>query len=499
MRQPRTLVRGKQRQKCASRGATTGVSSCFASVCRRSAALFVVWIRILGLKPEAFVCRRSATYRCRANVVAPARSAASAVGSHDVRLSSSKRRGGGRKRIEHRYLLGRGHRRAATVRVRPSQKLTAIACIAVGCLAISGANVLSADVANQTARDRSVQTPAVSSPPAASASKPQKPIAASQQKAAALLQHTIDRIANGPAFNAKVRQRVWSVGREVVGVGTYEQAGYGSGRFNLQMTMHDGGGKHTLQQISDGRLAWTRTEIAGKVSLRRVDVGRLEEWIPAGARQVGSHYAANQNITHRNTVDQKNANQIGAARIGLGQQWFAGSATTTTSAANRVPPRLKVGAWTELLDTFGRDHLIRLGSSTLQSRPVIVITGTLKDEVRREVLAESDQGWPAMYPVTVKVAIATDPDPETGFGEGLPLRFEFWGDPVANSENKTKARARLISLIEMYAIHPMTAPPVQRFRFENQDAEVNFTNETDRYLQRYGVRITDSQRRLLLR
>ncbi len=82
-----------------------------------------------------------------------------------------------------------------------------------------------------------------------------------------------------PSFHAKVRETVWTNGREVVGVGTYEQAGGGSGRFNLQVTMHDGDGKHRLQQISDGRLAWTRTEIAGKVSLRRVDVGRLDEWV----------------------------------------------------------------------------------------------------------------------------------------------------------------------------------------------------------------------------
>ena len=93
-------------------------------------------------------------------------------------------------------------------------------------------------------------------------------------------------------------------GREVVGVGTYEQAGGGSGQYNLQVTMHDGDGKHRLQQISDGKLAWTRTEIAGKVSLRRVDVGRLEEWVRGIADPTG------------------------------------------------LSPKLKVGAWGEMLDTM---------------------------------------------------------------------------------------------------------------------------------------------------
>ena len=46
-----------------------------------------------------------------------------------------------------------------------------------------------------------------------------------------------------PLSIAKVRETVWATGREVVGVGTYEQAGGGSGRFNLQITMHDGDGQ----------------------------------------------------------------------------------------------------------------------------------------------------------------------------------------------------------------------------------------------------------------
>ena len=130
-----------------------------------------------------------------------------------------------------------------------------------------------------SARSRSAGS---SASPTATVSQPH----ASQPQAAALLDRTIGGLANGPAFNAKVRQRVWAVGREVGGIGTYEQAGYGSGRFNLQIAMFDGSGKHTLQQISDGRLAWTRTEIADKVELRRVDVGRLDEWIPAHAERV---------------------------------------------------------------------------------------------------------------------------------------------------------------------------------------------------------------------
>ena len=299
----------------------------------------------------------------------------------------------------------------------------------------------------------------------------------SQSRALLLLNQTIHRLAGGPAFNAKVRQRMWAVGREVVGIGTYEQAGYGSGRFNLQIAMLDGSGKHTLQQISDGRLAWTRTVIADQVSLRRVDVGRLDEWIPAQARRVGRWH---EGIAPRSSTQDPGD---------------PGAEPTMD-----VAPRLIVGAWTEMLDTMRRNHVLRLGTSQIESLPVLVITGSLRDGVRSDVLSEAGGNWPEMYPTTVKVAIAAVADPETGFGEGLPVRFEFWSDPVPNpGGGSTGDRSRLIALIELFAIYPMTAPPVERFRFENQDAEVNFVNETDKYLSRYGVRITDSQRRLLLR
>jgi len=298
----------------------------------------------------------------------------------------------------------------------------------------------------------------------------------SQPRAVTLLRHTIARLAHGAAFSAKVRQRVWTLGREAAGFGTYEQAGNRSGRFNLQLTMHEGSGKHTLQQISDGRLAWTRTMVAEQVSLRRVDVGRLDEWIPAAG-------LVNSSARHAELV----ANPQGKL---------------DSMDDQRVAPRLKVGAWTELLDTIERDHILRLGSSTIQDQRVLVLVGEIRPERRRQIIAEANGTWPDMYPALVKVAIAIEPDPQTGFGEGLPIRFEFWSDPIELSGPQganAPTQSRLITLIEMYSLRPMTAPPIQRFRFENQDSEVNFVNETDRYLDRYGVRITDNQRRMLLR
>jgi hypothetical protein len=283
----------------------------------------------------------------------------------------------------------------------------------------------------------------------------------SDPRAVGLLHKVLTMLVYGPAFHAKVRETVWTNGREVVGVGTYEQAGEGSGRFQLQLTMHDGDGKHRLQQISDGRLAWTRSEIAGKVTLRRVDVGRLDEWV---GKSVGH-------------LD--------------------------------IAPSLAVGAWAELLTTIGRDHVLKVVGARLEGEPVWVLTGRLKADRRAQVMTENGRDeWPMLYPTRVRIAIRSQPDPSTGFGELLPIRFEFWSDPVhaespsdpaAVATNTSIDEGRLITLVELYSIQPINAPPAERFRFENQDAEVNFINETDRYIRSYGVQLTERELRSLRR
>lgn len=276
----------------------------------------------------------------------------------------------------------------------------------------------------------------------------------SQPKAKQLLQRVLQQIALGPAFDAKVRETVWATGRQVVGVGTYEQAGRGTGQFNLQITMHDGDGKHRLQQISDGRLAWTRSEISGNVSLRRVDVGRLDEWVRQSAQ------------------------------------------------ATPIAPRLKIGGWTEMLDQVDRDFVIRADGYTLKEQRVFLITGTLRSDVRAKTLADSGrERWPVLCPTKVRIAVAATSDPVTGFGALLPVRIEFWSDPIAtpSSDGPVRPEGRLITLIELYSIRPISAPPIERFRFDNNDAEVNFVNETERYIQQFGVQLSASQKRLLRR
>ena len=59
--------------------------------------------------------------------------------------------------------------------------------------------------------------------------------------------------------------------------------------------------------------------------------------------------------------------------------------------------------------------------------------------------------------------------------------------PIRAAESPVIPEGRLITLIELYSIGAITPPPTERFRFDNQDAEVNFVNETERYIELYGV------------
>ena len=169
-----------------------------------------------------------------------------------------------------------------------------------------------------------------------------------------------------------------------------------------------------------------------------------------------------------------------------------------------IAPRLKVGAWAEMLSTIERDYVLDVVGASLKEDPVWVITGKLRRSRRNAILAESGRKeWPMLFPTRVRVAVRSQPDPTTDFGALLPVRIEYWSDPVHADEAEdmptSNENGRLITLIELYSLRPISPPSAERFRFENQDAEVNFTNETDRYIEMYGVHLTERERLQLRR
>jgi len=321
----------------------------------------------------------------------------------------------------------------------------------------------------------------------------------SEPNAQLLAQRTIERLTMGDAFDAKLRQRIWVSGRDIVGVGHYEQSGRGTGRYSLEMTIHDGDTKQTMKQISDGKLAWHRAQIGGAVTLRRVDLGRIDEF-------------------ERETMGSQSTVAVSPPP---NQQVSYIAAQST----DPLPSRLLVGGLVELIDRIRVDYVLKLKKGTVERKPVWFLQGRLRDDVRARIDAESGRRvWAPLCPVEVKVAISATAD-ATGFGAGLPLQIEFYSapptafqttglqtkgsqetlavQPVSASSNDEGASSpkpspvvegspagRIISLLEVYAMRKIEASPEERFRFISDDREATFTNDTRRYLDRISPSMT---------
>lgn len=295
---------------------------------------------------------------------------------------------------------------------------------------------------------------------------------APHDQAALLAQRTIERLALGDAFDAKLRQRIWVGGREVVGIGHYEQSGGGTGRFSFEMTIHDGDSRQSIRQISDGKLAWIRTQVGQSVTLRRVDLGRIDEVYREMTRAGGSQFLR---------------------PAGYG---------TILAAEELTPPWMRVGGLVELVDRIAADYDLRVAKGTADDQPVWILRGVLNEraQTRMRAAAGRDSLTP-LCPYEVRMAIAAAGD-ANGFGVGLPLRVEFWSQPEAEpataaartappphepppaAGSNDAPRGRLISLLEIYALRRIEPSPEERFRFKRDDPDVLFSNDTRHYLDR---------------
>lgn len=263
-----------------------------------------------------------------------------------------------------------------------------------------------------------------------------------REAARQMVERTVRRLTSGPAFDAKLTQEIRAQGRSSVGVGRYEQAGGNTGRMSMEMMIPTSNGKCFLQQMCDGRLAWTREQVGETIRLRRVDVGRLDEL-------VGPNYRG-------------------------------------------VAPRLRVGGLVELLQQANRDYDLEQVPAKLEDRPVWMLRGALRPKRKQAILAAAErEDMPPLLPQAIAIAIAAEAGPE-GFGKGLPIRFEYW-----TSEDLQERR--LISYLKIYDLRAIEPAPERHFRFETGEADVNYVNDTQRYLDRFDIQLTHKQQRLLLR
>ncbi len=306
---------------------------------------------------------------------------------------------------------------------------------------------------------------------AESAPRVVRPIVSPQDQANLLVQRTIERLALGDAFDAKLRQRIWVGGREVTGIGHYEQSGGGTGRFSLEMTVHDGDARQSIRQISDGKLAWIRTQLGESISLRRVDLGRIDE-------------------VYREQIRAEASPLAGTSRP-----------TANAAAANVTPPWMRVGGLVELIDQIARDYDLRVGKGTIDKKPVWIVRGVLSEPAWTRVQDAGEQL--ALCPYEVQLAIAAAGD-AIGFGVGLPVQIEFYSKPAAESSAPAASpagdadpvtetprtgtsdapRGRLISLLEIYALRRIQPSPEERFRYKGDEPDVTFSNDTRIYLDR---------------
>ncbi len=257
-----------------------------------------------------------------------------------------------------------------------------------------------------------------------------------------LVQHTLEQLANGPAFDAKLTQEIRVQGRSAVGVGRYEQAGGGTGRISMEMMIPTANGRCLLQQICDGRLSWTREQVGQSVRLRRVDVARLDELL-------------------------------------------AGKPT-------KLNARLRVGGIVELLERCHLDYALEQVPAELEGQAVWMLRGPRRDAAQSgSTETTKKNSLPNSSPKAVAIAIAAANAPN-GFGKGLPVRFEFWSNEDTNER-------RLISYLKIYDAQKIQAAPEANFRFETSEADINYTNDTQRYLQFFGAQISQGQSRATVR
>jgi hypothetical protein len=293
-----------------------------------------------------------------------------------------------------------------------------------------------------------------------------------------LVQRTIQRLALGDAFDAKLRQRTWVYGYEVVGIGHYEQSGGGTGRYSLEMTIHDGDQRHTNQQISDGKLAWIRTHLGPTITLRRIDLGRIDEFYRELSRQ--PHYRTTATRDLHLIVDPQ----------------------------QQVPPWMRVGGLIEVLEQIAADYDLKISKGFVDQQAVWILRGIINDKAEARMTDPANGVvWSERCPYEVRLAIAAVGD-QHGFGVGLPCRIEFWGrptrqtapepnparasdeltqsdaNPTTNGAQPDRPAGNLISLLEIYSVRRIEPSPEERFRFEREDREVNFFNDTRHYLQR---------------
>lgn len=111
-------------------------------------------------------------------------------------------------------------------------------------------------------------------------------LATQMEQAAALMRQVVATAEARQSIVAKVRQQTDLYGHKLVGSGLYMQQGRGvDRRFRFELKMPIGDRLGTFEQICDGNNLWFRQDLAGKLTLNRLELARVREAARDGAGQ----------------------------------------------------------------------------------------------------------------------------------------------------------------------------------------------------------------------
>jgi hypothetical protein len=263
---------------------------------------------------------------------------------------------------------------------------------------------------------------------------------AAPPNAAGVIEAAVGQLVYGPPLVVELRVRTEAAGEQTVASGSYVQAGQGSGRQRYELRSVVAGGPAVLVQISDGRLAWTRRQVADNIELRRVELGRL----PSGMANAPSSAA-----------DPANGSAAGGGEL--------------------VPPRFRVLGFVELLDNLARDYELTVRTGTLRGAPVLILSGPLREAARQRVRDASEGEIPDDLPTEVWIALS----PTNGTPALFPLRIEY-------RQPDGSERGRVITAVEILSIKQQPVDD-RNFLYDSQELDVTLINETDRYIRRFAA------------
>jgi hypothetical protein len=262
------------------------------------------------------------------------------------------------------------------------------------------------------------------------------------------VEQAIHALESRRSVSARIRQRVDLFGHKPVGSGTYfeqrvENEPYP--RFRLSLRVRLGEQSSTLLQICDGRRSWTYGELDGSETLSRIDVDRVQR-----------------------VLEEKGD----AGRLSVMGKWPGLGGL----------PRLLRGLHANFKFT-------PVGQTRLSDQ---LTAWTLRGEWNREMLTKLlpgqkeaiDQGKPPDWS-RLPEHLADHVVLYLGTADRFPYRIEYRRRDPDRKEGPSGPQSKAIGTLEFRQVDLAASIPPGRFDY--QPGDVEWTDQTDRFLEDLGL------------